>query len=127
MMMLVDYLTVFLVLKWILSELPDDLVLDQTNKLLLDAFVDYEVIRCNTGLTRVQELAEYDSSCSKLQICCLIHNAWTLSTKLKGYRYQILACFPKHDLADLLASCKEDIVEWKLQQLLILLPTTCNE
>ena len=82
-----------------------------------------DVIRCDAGLTAVQEFAEYDSACRQLNVGRLVDDARTLPAQLQGKWGQVLCRLLHHQLSHTLASGKKDKIKFLIQKILILLPS----
>ena len=60
------------------------------DEFLLYGRMDNYIIGCNTGLSRITELAPHDLTCRNLYIGCRINDTGGLASKLQGYRDQLL-------------------------------------
>ena len=66
---LVDNLGVICILQGLFAELPQNLSLEQIHKAVFYTLVNKNIIRSNTGLAGIQELAPYDSPRGDFQVC----------------------------------------------------------
>ena len=90
----------------------DDLALKRG----LDAFMDIEVIRRDTGLAGVHHLAGNDALDGNVQFRIRVHDGWAFAAKFQRYRCEIAGGFRHDNLADARAAGEEDMVKTLLEQ-----------
>ena len=101
------------------TKLFPDLFLDLSDQFILDFSVAVNIIRCYTGLTTVEIFSKYNSSGCKFQVGTFLYNAGAFTAQLQGNRGQMYRCFCHYFPANMLASCKENIVKMFIEKSVI--------
>ena len=112
----VDNMTVVLVVERVLAKHATDLLLDETQQLIVHAHVDQQVVGRHAGLAHVEPFTKGDTPCRDLQVCRRIHDAGALSAQLKRHGRKVFARALHNELADRNATGKEDHVPALIEQ-----------
>ena len=107
--------------------LPLGLADELADEFLLDCGVAVDIVRRNTGLTAVQELAKHNAAGGELELCRFGDHTGTLSAELERHGREVFRGMA-HDLfSDCRTSSEEQIVERFLQQVLVFRPSARDD
>ena len=85
-------------------------------ELLVDLGVNVNMVGCDTGLSTVDEFAEYESNCSTAEISCFINDHWTFAPQLQDAGRQVLGSLDGDQPSRLGRSSEADHVERQLSE-----------
>ena len=114
--LLVDNFSVVRVGAPVRAVLPENLLPQQGDQLILHPCIAENVVRGDAGLAAVQELAEGNAPGRQLQIRACVHDAGALSAQLQRHRRELRRGLFQHKFSHVGASGEEDEVELLLQQ-----------
>ena len=118
-MLFINNFPIILIIQRCGTKLFPDLFLDLSDQFILDFSVAVNIIRCYTGLTTVEIFSKYNSSGCKFQVGTFLYNAGAFTAQLQGNRGQMYRCFCHYFPANMLASCKENIVKMFIEKSVI--------
>ena len=107
-----------------------DIFIDLSDKLILNILVGKKIVRCYTGLTRIDCLAPGDSPGGYIKICIPVNDAGALPAQFKDNRNQLVSGAVHYKPAQIGASCKEDDIEGLIKESCVYLPASlkdCNK
>ena len=116
----VDNMPVVLVVERVLAKHTAGLFPDETQQLVVHAYVDQQIVGRYTGLAHVEPFTKCDAACRDLQVCRRIHDAGALAAQLKRHGREVFARTLHDELADRNATGKEDLVPTLVEQRFVL-------